>query len=68
MDKREYTPTKASVILNAITNTQAGSTGKSGLEYSQRMSLAQDAGLMKEYEILKSQVRQLEQQSRQLST
>lgn len=68
MDKREYTPTKASVILSAIANTQAGSTGKSGLEYSQRMSLAQDAALMKEYEILKGQVRQLEQQSRQLST
>ena len=60
MDKREYTPVKTSKILTQIANTQANSTSK-GQEYVRQPDLT------REYEVLRQQVRALEQQGRQLS-
>ena len=65
MDKREYTPTKASMILTSITNTQTASNHKT--DYNHRLTQPQDS-ILKDYEALKAQVKQLEFQNRQLST
>jgi hypothetical protein len=61
MEKREYTPTKNSKILTPITNAQLTSTSKAQ-EY-----IRPAPDVTREYELLRQQVRQLEQQNRQLS-
>jgi hypothetical protein len=55
------------MILTSITNTQGTSNAKN-LDYSQRLSQAQDTSILKDYETLKLHVKQLEYQNRQLST
>jgi hypothetical protein len=68
MDRRDYTPTKGSKVLTSIANTQGTSSSKTNMDYSQRFNLVQDAAIVKDYEALKMQVKQLEYQNRQLST
>ncbi len=63
MQDRDYTPTKTSKILSNAASSQP--PGKMG-DYTQRPG--SDLALLKEYETLKLQVKQLEGQNRQLST
>lgn len=67
LDKKEYTPTKSSKLLTNITNTQL-STNKPTLQYSQRpIPQLSEIPIVKDYETLKLQVKQMEYQNRQLS-
>lgn len=57
MQERDYTPTKTPKVLSTITNLQAPSSTKQKLDYTQRST--NDLAILKDYESLKSQVKQL---------